>query len=322
MKEQNQAARDIGTAIIEKELSRTQRAAGRIFISLLHGLATLSDAQRDSITPRQSAVIYSYAQGFDTILTVISTTLALHVNGTEDGESIGDRKPKQKAKPGKDRSVEVVSSSLNTLLLAIIGSLDPKQRSHGALFEAILYFILSRVGSHLFFFTFNHERSETVDGDIAVPFPPCHSEAGVSDSAAPVVKQRVAIMEGKHLIQLLARAMTLAPSFLGSNLYPSATTRLSRASGMVNRASASKPSAIKSALTLLARQKLQHTLINAMFGEDDAQNEFTERLTKPKPFPPIAAPPNVDDKDVSAWFSEQVWRLVGWEVLGRDEDLL
>jgi len=317
LRENDKAIADIGQANIDNELSRTQRAAGRIFISLLHGLNALCNTPPDSLTSLQRSVIYSYAQAFDTILAIMSTTLTIYANGIEGHERIGNKKRNSKGNCGKGRSVEAVSSSLNTLLLAIIASLDPKQRSHGTLFEAILYVILSRVGSRLFFFTFNHERSETVDGDIVIPFP----QGTASGSTELTTKQKVSITEGKYLIQLLARAMTLAPSFLGSILPPSSTARLSRTCGAVNRASASKPSAAKSALTLLAKQKLQHTLIEAMFGDDNAQNEFTERLTKPKRFPPIAAPPSVDDEDVPTWFCEQVWRLVGWELLEREEDL-
>lgn len=317
LREDNKTIADIGQAKVDDELSRTQRAVGRIFISLLHGLNALCKEPQDSLTSVQSSVIYSYAQAFDTILTIMSTTLTIYANGIENYESIGNRKSNPKGKSGKGRSVEVVSSTLNTLLLAIIASLDPMQRSHGTLFEAILYIILSRVGTRLFFFTFNHERSETVDGDIVIPFP----QARASGSTELRASQKVAIIEGKYLIQLLARAMTLAPSFLGSILSPSSTARLSRSCGAVNRASASKPSAAKSALTLLAKQKLQRTLIDAMFGNDDTQNEFIERLAKQKPFPPIAAPPRIDDEDVPTWFCEQVWRLVGWELLEREEDL-
>lgn len=316
LREVDKRIRDIRLSNVDKELSRTQRAAGRTFISLMHGLAAFSDAQSETITSRQGAVVYSYIQGFDTILTVISTTLHILVHRAEDDESENQKKPKPKT-----RFPESVPSSLNTLLLAIMSSLDSKQSSHVALFEGIFYLLLSRVGKRLFLFTFRHDRCGTIEGDIALGCADTLDPGAESSEGAPsTAKFKVTKLEAKYLIQLLERAMSLAASFLGSSLSSSATAKISRTATTTGRATARKTISAKAALSMLAKDKLQRTLMESMFGEDDAQNEFIERLTKPKPFPPIPAPQKVEDEDVPSWFCEQVWRLVGWDLLAREGD--
>lgn len=315
LEEDDKRIRDIRLANVERELARTQRAAGRTFVSLMHGLTAFHDAQSDIITSRQGAVIYSYLQGFDTILTVISTTLNLVVHQAEEDESQARAKPGPKSK-SKVRPPESVSSSLTTLLLAIMASLDSKQRSHMALFEGLVYLLLSRVGKQLFFFTFRHDRCTTVEGDITLGYPEISDTAAEpSQRSSSPAKLKAMKVEAKYLVQLLERAMALAPSFLGSTLSDSAIAKLSRVTTTTRRATASKTAMTKSALSAMAKEKLQHTLIDAMFGEDGAQNEFIERLTKPKAFAPIPPPPKVEDEDVPSWFCEQVWRLVGWDLL-------
>jgi len=71
-----------------------------------------------------------------------------------------------------------------------------------------------------------------------------------------------------------------------------------------------------------------------MFGEDerprpdpdaetqdedgDTPNDFVEVLRKPFSIGPPATLPRVDDADTSQWFKEEIWKLVGWDILSRD----
>lgn len=309
MKENDRRIREIRISNVEKELGRTQMTSSRVFHSLVYGLAKLADTQSGTVTARQGAVIYSYLQAFEIILDVISTTLELLVLNAEIEEIDGK---KALPSPGKGRSWESVAWALSSILVTIISSLDAKHASHGSLFEGILYVLLSRVGKRLYFLTFNQELQPTVEEDIILS-----STSGNEESDKSTTKHKVVRMEAKCLIHVLEPAMYRAASFLGSNLSTSATAKLSQSASLSRRPTTSNPSSAKGALTILAKERLQWTLIDAMFGEDEAQNEFVERLTKPRPFPPIPKPPKVDDGDFSSWFTEKVWKLVGWDLLAR-----
>jgi len=298
---------------VDKELQKTQRVAGRTFASLLHGLTTLDGASDGAINRRQGAVIYSYVQSFDTLLSVMSTTISLitlHTKSDAQSSKISETN----ARKVKPRSFESVPSSLATLLLAIISSLDPKQKSHRALFEGIMYLLLERVGNHLYVLTFNKDRGATMEEDIEMPSLPgsAHKDDGESKGT---LKQRDVTTEAKYLTQLLERAMSLAPSCLGSTLPASTNSKSVRPTSAVTKPNVGQT---KSLLTSHEKEKLQHTLIYAMFGDDYAQNEFVERLKKPVAVGPVPVPPKIEDEEIPQWFREKIWRLVGWDILTRE----
>jgi hypothetical protein len=292
---------------IDRELDHTKATACQTFASLLHGLKKL-DASIDRITPRQGAVIYSFLQDVDVMLEVVSSTLRLVIlhMGTMEGPV---------SSPGKGCSWESVAWMLSSILVMIVESLDPKQIAHKSLFEGILYLLLQRIGQRLHLITFDRECQASIEANIS--FSPAPNSAEARKIA---LTQKSAKLEAKCLIHILEPAMRLAPSFLGSNLSASATAKLSRPISRSRTLTSSNDAPGKAALTVLAKERLQRTLIDAMFGESDAQNEFIEHLTKPRPFPPVSKPPKVDDEDVSSWFQEQVWKLVGWDLLARELD--
>jgi hypothetical protein len=57
-----------------------------------------------------------------------------------------------------------------------------------------------------------------------------------------------------------------------------------------------------------------------MYGSKH-DDEFLDILTKPMPAMRIGTLSNVakiDDKDVEQWYKEEVWRLVGWDIMARE----
>lgn len=57
-----------------------------------------------------------------------------------------------------------------------------------------------------------------------------------------------------------------------------------------------------------------------MYG-NNTNDEFLDVLTKPLPAMRLSSLQNVakiDDKDVETWYKEEIWRLVGWDVLARE----
>jgi hypothetical protein len=53
--------------------------------------------------------------------------------------------------------------------------------------------------------------------------------------------------------------------------------------------------------------------------EDGGNNEFIDVLKKPVQMGPVPPPPKVEDVDTPQWFREEMWRLIGWDILSRED---
>ncbi|KAI7363852.1 hypothetical protein KC336_g21538, partial [Hortaea werneckii] len=119
-------------------------------------------------------------------------------------------------------------------------------------------------------------------------------------------------LEAPYLIHLLARLMNAAPAHLGAII----STKTGKPKQANNKGS------MKGALVLAAKDRLQRTLINCMFGTEgvDAQSPLMDCLKMPMaPSTPLPMP-KVKEAEVQEWFKEEVWRLLGWEVLSKEGD--
>ena len=70
-------------------------------------------------------------------------------------------------------------------------------------------------------------------------------------------------------------------------------------------------------LSALAQERLQRTLVVCTFGQE-VRDDFMDVLTKPVDVGRVPAGPKVKDEEVLEWYQGQVWRLVGWEILGKE----
>ncbi|QDS76229.1 hypothetical protein FKW77_008729 [Venturia effusa] len=341
----------IATSKIDTEFARILRAAGRAFMSLFHGLTTIWEKGTDAAKRHHGAVTYQYIKAFDTLLDAISSncTLVAQLNAqqivgetpTLPATKKADEKKVQKTKPAiKAR----IAQEIVLLLLALLTHLTPaRQGPHTALFEGLLYLLLERTGQHLYLLIFGRERGATLEGEIIDDLPPNAAQIGILE------RQAIGI-EVKFLVQLLERAMSIAPCVLGSLSGADCSTKSAR--GVTSKV---KPTGLPkgmAALSLSAKEKLQRTLVACMFGssrlgrknhsiktnsvgsqegtvandetsDEDAietNNDFIEVLRKPVFTGPIPQLPKVDEADVPDWFMENVWRLVGWDILGWDQD--
>jgi len=284
---------------VDKVLQTTQRAAGRTFASLLQGLTVLDNATEGTINSQQGAVIYSYLQSFNTLLSAISTIVSHTILHTASDAQ--NSKSSEANERGVKKRIENIPTSITALLFAIISSLDSNHKSHKALFEGIMYLLLERVGTHLYLLTFNKERSATFEKD--------------DGKIKGTLNYPGVTTEVKYLTQVLERAMSVAPTFLGSTLPISTNTKSTHPKSVASKLNAGQT---KSKLALHAKEKLQRTLIHAMFGDNAAQNDFVERLKKPVAVEPVPLPPKIEDEDLPQWFREKIWDLVGWDILARE----
>lgn len=285
-------------------------------MSLLHGLEKLFESGIESVEREHGGATYAFIQAVETILSTIATTCKLiskqqssAVNGASTTTA-----PAKSAKPTKTsiakKSTEAqIPRELTTLLCTLLSALTPDRNgAHAAVFKGILFLLLDRTGKCLYPLTFGYERTTSIEDDI---------------EAQPLneIKMNALNVEVKFLAQLLERAMNLAPVFLGSTVAPGATN-LSKKATRSAANTGPRPS-----LTVAAKETLQATLIYCMYGDRvpdhfEAGNAkaFMDILRKPAVVTPLPKPPVLDEADVPEWFKDQVWKLVGWDILTRVGD--
>jgi hypothetical protein len=121
-------------------------------------------------------------------------------------------------------------------------------------------------------------------------------------------------VESPHLIQILQHA---APFIMRhhSALPSQEAGETSRDPGMKTKEEGARIPSDRPRLLERVKHRLQHTLLKAMMGAD---KEFVDALAVPLPPEPEQDEPYTfsDPKKGSPeWFEDQVWRLVGWDVL-------
>ena len=290
------------------------QASARAFASLLLGLSRLS--KEGDQGHRSGLIIYECISMFRAILDSItesaldsarqSTALSKELRSEVASKGRG-----KAPKPGKD---ENMARSISQLLNAILSYLDCRDSLHRTLFEGFMFVLLERVGKRLFVCTFDRERSATIEGDISPPEYLGSSAAGPRKE----LETKAVHLELPVLISMLKRAMALAPQHLSAQ--PASTNKtIKPAASSRKPSSSSKSSSSRGKITLThhAKERLQQTLVNCMFGAD-SQDGFTDCIKMPvrvRPLPPL---PKVEEQDMAEWFKQEVWRLVGWEILGRE----
>ncbi|OCL08586.1 hypothetical protein AOQ84DRAFT_431649 [Glonium stellatum] len=295
------------------------QASARAFASLLLGLSRFSNEGDQG--HQSGLVIYECVSMFRAILNSI-TELALE-SAKQNMALAMELKPevasKSRGKMPKPVKDENVARSVSQLLNAILSYLDPKDSLHRTLFEGFMFVLLDRVGERLFVCIFDRERSATIEGDIS---PPEHLGAPAAGPGKEL-ETKAAHLELPTLISTLERAMALAPQHLSAHLTPMNKTvkppTSTVNSGKSSATNKSSSSSGKITLSHHAKDRLQQTLVNCMFGVDN-QDDFADCIKMPTRVGPLPPPPKVEEQDTAEWFKQEVWRLVGWEILRREGD--
>jgi hypothetical protein len=322
------------TAVVLTAMNRdfkdTQRAAVRSFTSLFHGLKTLWTKATESGRRNHGVTTYEMICAVDVLLCAIETTCNINSKmltaediGLADKDNSADANKRYKIRR-IDRAP--IPQELTTLVLALLSGLTASQRGpHTGLFEGLLYLLLERTAQRLFLVTFKHPQGGSIEDDIAL--------SNASRTHEDNIALKAATLEVQFLVQLVERAMSLAPDFLGSL---SSTSAISAAKssrpGTATRSNA-KNNPQRPTISVAAKEKLQHTLVRCMFGnfprsaeysdtedEEAPNNEFVDVLKKPVRIGPVPPPPKVEDApDIPHWFREEMWRLIGWDILARED---
>jgi hypothetical protein len=278
-------------------------------MSILVGTNRLTESKSD---PRlASLIVCELADMFKAALQSIESS-ARHTAKTFISQPAPPKKSKAKAPPNVIKE-SVPARAVAHLLISFLGFLEKTDIMHQKIFDGFAFILFERVGKRLYYFTFGQNRSTSVQGNI-LPLPEPKEAAESTKREIDALATR---LEVKALVLILERAMGLAPNHMKPQTAgPSkSANRATRTLSVKNLVTTSR-----ARLSPLAKDRLQRTLIACMYGEK-AEDEFVDVLTKPMPSMRLGSMQNVakiHDKDVGSWYKEEVWRLVGWDILARE----
>ncbi|CAI7584651.1 unnamed protein product [Penicillium glandicola] len=190
------------------------------------------------------------------------------------------KRTKVKSSPTKNE----ITTRLTDLLCTMALSLNPTRTEDQEVMEGLLFLVLDRMGKMLALHVFH---------DLRLPMSMCPGmtfpeglEALTDEGLMPNEAQ----LEAKYLVWLLDR--------------------------MLNAESLHSPLEASAARQFVANAKdrLQKTLLRAVFGPDD--HLFQEGLRRPRTPPPqVLDGQQMEQEKFSDWLTQELWRLVGWDVL-------
>lgn len=302
-----------GTGTLKAVLTAVHRAMQ----SLLVGYARLSNVP-DGVEVR-GHIVYAYVQIFERSTTIIGDLAKIAAETTVPEDSTQLTRPptsKGKAKQAQEPTVKTKKTAaldlLSSFVMSILDLLEDKTESHKALFEGLAYVFIEKLATCLYTLVFGHSRGATLEEEIAAGARPVEIEdASQGSSLKPEEKEvRAAKVEAPYLIHILTRLMHAAPAHFGT----SGTAKSGKSKAT------SKASSTKDNLAITAKERLQRTLLNCMFGTEgvDEQDPFVDCLQKPALSGSLPVVPNVKEPDAQEWFKEEVWRLLGWDILSRE----
>jgi hypothetical protein len=246
----------------------------KAFSCFTHGLHAISDVS--TLSDSRGAVIYAFVHQFEKLLDHLTVKSSANAN-----ESAVQRSSSQ--------MINTVSQLLNAMLL----QLEPEDTAQKELFEGFMNALIERAGSLLHLYTFGFPAGATIEANIEL-----HEQV---DPSSPSYKFEME--ELRNFIAILERAVSLAPHFLEAHPGRKSKPKAS-----------SKAGPNRSSLLPDSRERVQQTLIRAIFGED--QSEAFECLKAPVPTmlkqPALTM---IEDGNKKQWFTKQIWRLLGWEIL-------
>ncbi|KAJ5656318.1 hypothetical protein N7507_008268 [Penicillium longicatenatum] len=199
----------------------------------------------------------------------------------------GQRNSRKKKAPmvSKGDKLETEKNTAQRLLLDLLCtmamSLDLARSEDQEVMEGFLFIAIERLGKMLALFVFeNHPLPSDSCPDLEAP-------QGIRAMKEEGVTHKLAQLEAEHLVQFLDRV--LSPQIPG--------TEIMHLRFIQN-----------------TKKRLQKTLMQAVFGGEDPL--FREGLVRP------VTPPALNSngrsparQEFPEWFTEELWRLVGWDLL-------
>ncbi|KAL1304410.1 hypothetical protein AAFC00_003408 [Neodothiora populina] len=255
---------------------------------------------------------------FDSLLTEIE-----HV-ATYEAEAQSAENPPQK--PGCEQRVQDNSdtiprnvhtyliSQLTNLILAILDHMNTETPSSKQLLEGLLYFLFVRLGEIEHVIAFSGPKYDGKQDELR-NLPPSDDETRRDHVRR--LERRAMTTEAPYMLAILRKALKVVPEeFLDTNGNKEGKSRKHR-------------------LTSVALRRLQRTLIDCIMGPGTRGDAASADVLKM----PILigqemsfsinsvdshASGQATDTAVEAkeeWFEKELWATIGWEILGREEEL-
>jgi hypothetical protein len=286
-------------------LQNTALAIQRSYPSLLLGLDKLC-ASSDS-TGEVGSVVYEAVVLFETILAKISTFTVQTAKGVD--ESRPKAKPARAKSQAPNQSQGPFSQDHHTMLQSLahlavttLTTVDPSKEPQSQILEGCLYVFLDHLGSSLSLAVFANDASTDKREMFTGLLPP----QGLQDmsNVDPGTAVRAVQLEAPYLIYILENIMAFVDSYQAlMNSQSASLFSLSKGSRVSNDGFAQK-----------IKEKLQNTLLKGVFGDDET---FRNALQNP-----LQSEAGVNaDLPVSRaertpeWFTGEIWRILGWDVL-------
>lgn len=251
-----------------EDLKLVLTACNRAILSLIMGFNRLSHVTDGP--QAQGKVAYAYVQMYSKLVDILSDRSHSECKTLINEEPSARPEsrlsfPKAKSKQLPQHGNIKASSTLSILvsfLCGILKNLDSKNETHKSLFDGFAYVVLQKLGSCLYTLTFGHRRGETMEVEIATTNVEDEINDGEKLTAEELV-MKAAKFEAPYLMQLLKNIMSAAPNHLGAVV-----------SGNTGKAkSGTGHGSKKSALAMGAKERLQRTLVNCMFGTEGVEDE-------------------------------------------------
>jgi hypothetical protein len=285
----------------KSELACTISACTRAFVMLLVGLDGLEEDSPGRRLP--SLVIYECVNMFHSALAAIETAASQSARM----QIITQPKAGSRAAPSFAKT-SVAAHGIAQLLVTLVGRLEPNNSAHQKLFDGFAFILFERVSKRLYYCTFGRHRSASIADDIVASV----ALTDLKESVRPESEALAIRYEVKELVVILERAMGIAPNHMNSQVAKKNATKLSRTLSLKTLTSS------KVRLNPLAKDRLQRTLIVSMFGYK-VDNDFLNILTMPVRPASLPTLPKIDNNDIEEWYQKQVWRLVGWDILTKED---
>ena len=295
--------------VIEQRLT----PLGRLFPSLLDNLHTLSEYPGSGSLCGQ--IVYDFINVFRVLFQRICDLARADAKSSQERfrttKQPNTRQNKQCATSPSDRKpvASPFIMKLCKLAISMMFHLDPVKSTHRAILEGCFFLLVTRVGEVLREFTIGEKPFgiQEVDATSRRSLHPRERRQFKSPNAA--TDAEVPEAQAPYLVWMLSRTMRLSASMSLANKPITSSDPLSETA---------QRDISPSALYEDAHMRLQHTLVRAVFGEKYAA-KFEPALE------PAHTPlddhlrtdwdTQIETADVRDWFKNEVWRLVGWDVL-------
>ena len=299
-------------AIIEKRLMQI----GQAFPHFLAHLHTLSELPESGILCGK--VISQFIKIFHLLFQRICDLAVADAKPnqgtpmTRKKQNNGHEKPD--ATYSFDKRPATSPSIMKTCRLAIslMVHLDPAKFTHKKILEGCFYLLVTRVGGVLRDFTIGESPFGILEKVAISNHDPYHQEErqlNISDERSNTAASVVSDAQAPYLIWMLGHVPPFSSSISPA---PNGTTTSLGDNRQI------QPDGSYCTIFNDSHLQLQRTLVRAVFGEEAAGS-----------FQPALEPPDVlsDDDlvtdieiptetaDMKDWFKNEVWRLVGWDVL-------